>query len=104
MHSGGILAFFGRSLALAFPGLRFFACNSLEFLAFAARICYENRMTDYIVKMNTTDSHFRLNFPKALIIEKGWEKAKYVRLESQWGDRIVIRRILDDGDTEEENS
>lgn len=46
--------------------------------------------------MSKVNRQFRINIPGAIIKAKGWENALYVKIEDQWGDRIVITRVADD--------
>ena len=39
-----------------------------------------------------------------LIRDKGWENVLYVRVEDQWGDRIMLTRVGDDEEITEENT
>ncbi len=37
----------------------------------------------------------RVSIPKSMVEAKGWQNVKYVKVEDQWGDRIIITRIAD---------
>ncbi len=61
-------------------------------------------MSYWIKEVTKTHRHFRINVPLALVKDKGWESVRYVRLEDQWGDRIMITRVSDDEDVKEDNT
>lgn len=66
--------------------------------------CYFRAMSYWIKKVDKQDRKFRIGIPLEMIREKGWESVRYVRLEDQWGDRIMITRVSDDEDVKEENT
>ena len=41
--------------------------------------------------------------PLKLIREKGWENVSHVRIEQQWGDRIVITKVAVDEEPKKKN-
>lgn len=53
--------------------------------------------------MEKKDRKFRINIPLEIVREKGWDSVLYVRIEGQWGDRIMITRVSDDEEPEKEN-
>jgi len=60
-------------------------------------------MAYYIRKIDKSLGKFEIRIPKKLIREKGWENALYVRIEDQWGDRIMITRVSDEEELEKDN-
>jgi len=60
-------------------------------------------MAYWIRKIDKTNGKFEIRIPKKLIREKGWADALYVRIEGQWGNRIMITRVSDDEEPEKEN-
>jgi len=49
----------------------------------------------WIKRVSKVNRQFRINIPGAIIKAKGWENALYVKIDDQWGDRIVITRVAD---------
>lgn len=53
--------------------------------------------------MEKDRQRFRVSIPKAVVHDKGWEDVRYVRIEGQWGDRIMITRVSDEEGSEKED-
>ena len=62
------------------------------------------RMSYWIKRIYKGGRNFRLNIPLELIREKGWDNALYVRVEGQWGNRIMLTKVGDDEEITEENT
>jgi len=60
-------------------------------------------MKNHIKRVDRTFRHFRVNIPKEIIEAKGWENVDYVRIEEQWGDRIMITKVAIDEESKKEN-
>lgn len=60
-------------------------------------------MKNFIKRVDRTCRHWRVSIPKELIQEKGWENVDYVRVEQQWGDRIVITKVAVDEESKEKD-
>lgn len=52
-------------------------------------------MTSHIVKVDNTNRLFRLVIPRKLIQLKMWGDVKYVLVEDNHPDKLVIRRFVD---------
>jgi len=61
---------------------------------------YWETMAYWIKRIYRGGRNFRINVPLELIRAKGWEDVLYIKIEDQWGDRIVITRAGDHEETE----
>lgn len=57
-------------------------------------------MAYWIKRVYKKGRNFRVNIPLDIIRAKGWEKVEYIRIEDQWGDRILISRVSDEEEDE----
>lgn len=57
-------------------------------------------MAKHVVKVTKDRNNFRINIPREAVKLKGWESVTHVLLETHWGDRLIIRRLLDDKNRE----
>lgn len=57
---------------------------------------YTFTMPKHIVKIDKSSASYRLIIPKTIIEDKGWLNVSHVLIEDQWGDRLIIRRLMND--------
>jgi len=53
-------------------------------------------MAKHIVKVDKGNNAFRINIPRGIILTKRWHDTSYVVVEDDWGDKLLIRRFVDD--------
>jgi len=56
-----------------------------------------------IVKASTHGGLLRVSIPRTMVVAKGWENVRYVKVEDQWGDRIMITRVADNDESEKKD-
>jgi len=61
-------------------------------------------MPKHIIKVDKSTVKFRLTIPKQIIKDKGWLTVSHVLVEDHWGDRIVIRRLMNEEDPKKKDS
>ena len=49
----------------------------------------------HIVKVDKTTVSFRLIIPRKIILKKRWGDVTHVVVEDNWGDKLLIRRLID---------
>lgn len=57
---------------------------------------YTFTMSKHIIKIDKSSASFRLILPKQIIEDKGWLNVSHVLVEDHWGDRLIIRRLMND--------
>lgn len=53
-------------------------------------------MAKHVVKVVKARGEFRVGIPRSVIKAKHWEDVAYVLIEDHWGDKILIRRFIND--------
>ena len=52
-------------------------------------------MTQHVVKVNKATVSFQIVIPRKVILEKRWGDVTHVLIDDQWGDKLLIRRLID---------
>jgi len=57
----------------------------------------------HIVKVDRTTSSFRIVIPRNIILARRWGDVKYILVEDQHDDILILRRFIDGPTLEAEN-
>lgn len=53
-------------------------------------------MSRYICKVEKSGKGFRVNVPRQIVVDHSWQDVAYVIIEPWPGNKIMIRRFVDD--------
>lgn len=104
VHSGDIPAIFFSRSSLEPQKSGLIALDYGKKLDRGKYPLYTQYMSKHIVKTDRTYRRFRVTIPRKVVSEKGWDNVSHVIVEDHWGDRIIIRRLMNDESPKKENS
>lgn len=52
-------------------------------------------MAKHVVKVDKSNGAFRIVIPSKIILKKMWCDVTHVLVEDHWGDKFLIRRLID---------
>lgn len=55
-------------------------------------------MTKHIIKTDQSNGNFRISVPKKFVYQLGWKDERYMIIESNEVDEVVLRRLINGED------
>ena len=88
MHSGENREPFPPAEIVSAGGAKIILDGVLSFL-------YSGFMEKFVRKVSKGPGHFQVAIPRKMVLSKCWGDVKYVLIEDDGPDKIIIRRFMD---------